>query len=99
MDLELAAAVDQVDERGAAVTAAGAQAAGDAVRDVGLLTGLEFAVGGDDLGNRRDATELVRERVDALLAQAVELRPPVVLRRGSGLGLPLHGREATARSW
>ena len=72
--LDPAGAVDQVEEGGAAVPAAGGQPAGDAVGGVGLLARLEVAVRGVDGRDRHDALERVRERVDPLLAQALELR-------------------------
>ena len=91
LDLELAGAVDHVEERRAAVAAAGRHAAGYPVPGVGLLARLEIVVGGVHLRDRHDAVELVREGVDPLLAQALELGPPVV-----------HVADATlfsARSW
>ena len=54
---------------------------------------------GDDLGDRRDAREGVRERVDALLAQAVELRAAGLQKLGElGLGgLVAHERRIIAQ--
>ena len=76
--LELAAAIGDVEEGGAAVAATPGQAAGDAVGLIRLLARLEVAVRGVDVFDRHDAVELVRIRVDPLLAQALELRPAVV---------------------
>jgi hypothetical protein len=60
------------------VAAASRHAAGYAVGRIGLLARLEIVVPGVDVGDRRDAVELVREGVDSLLAQALELGPPIV---------------------
>ena len=84
MQLELAATVDQVHEGGAAVSTTSTEAAGNAVRGRGFLARLQAVVLGVDVGDRCDAIELVREGVDPLLAQALELRPAIV-----------HGAKAT----
>ena len=76
MDLEATGAVDQVDESGASGLATGSDATGDAMADRSLLAGREIGVPARDLRERLDARELVRERVDALGAQALELRAP-----------------------
>src|SRR5919107_4068461 len=81
LDLQLARAVDHVDEGSAAMAAASQHPAGYPVGGVGLLAGLEVVVGGVDASDRHDAVELVREGVDPLLAQALELGPAVVHRR------------------
>jgi hypothetical protein len=52
------------------------QPAGDPVGRVGVGSGLEIAVGRAQLGDRRDARVDVRERLDAVRAEALELRPP-----------------------
>jgi len=74
--LQSAGAVDDVEEGHLALAAAGGEPAGDAVRDVGLLAVGERCVGGQHGGRRPDAGELVREGVDAVGAQPVELRAP-----------------------
>ena len=53
VDLELAAAVDEIEEGRAAVAAPRRHAAGYAVVLVGLLAGLEVVVGGVDSCDRR----------------------------------------------
>jgi hypothetical protein len=73
VELDAAGAVGQVEEGRLPVAAAGGQPAGDAVALLGLLAGFEGVVRGVDLLDRRDALELVRVRVDALLAQVVGL--------------------------
>ena len=100
MGLELAAAVDDVQERGAAVAAPRGHAAGDAVLLVGLLARLEGVMSGVDVRDRRYALKLMRERIDALLAQALQLGAPVVNRRGvvHAAGGYWPG-GASARSW
>src|ERR687896_2109122 len=75
VQLDLAAAVDQVEEGRASLAATGGQAARQAIRRVGFLACLEVVVGSVNLLDRRDPVELVRERVDPLLTQALELRP------------------------
>ena len=57
------------------------------MRDVGLLAGGERRVRGQHVGDRLDAGELVREGVDAVGAQLVELRAP------DGEQLVSHRRE------
>ena len=87
MELDAAGAVHQVEEGGAAVPAAGGQPAGDAVGRLGLLPGLErVLVSLADVRDRHDPVEVVRERIDALGAQALELRPAVVLATALGHG-------------
>ena len=76
LQLQSPGAVDEVEERHPALPAAGGEAARDAVRDVGLLARLETLVGGEHAGRRLDAGELVREGVDAVGAQPLELRAP-----------------------
>jgi hypothetical protein len=80
--LKLAASVDDIDKAGSALVPACRQAAGDPVLRVGLLTALERVVGGVDVADRRYAVEFVREGVDALRTQALELGPTVVEGRG-----------------
>src|SRR3954451_22416265 len=76
VQLEPARAVDEVEERGLALPAARGEAAGDAHAIVGLLPRREVLVRRLDVGDGADAREGVRERVDALLAQRLELAPP-----------------------
>ena len=99
LELDPARAVDEVEERHLALAAARRQAPGDTVGGVGLGAGLEVRVRGDDFGERRDAREGVRERVDALLAQAVELRAARLQELGQlGLGgLVAHERGIIAQ--
>src|SRR5262249_20258962 len=71
--LELAGAVLEVEEGRLAVTAPSREPARDAIAVIGLLARLEPLVclaNGGDLGSIRKA---VRERLDALLAQALQL--------------------------
>ncbi len=76
LQLQAPRAIDEVEERHLALAAAGGEPAGDAVAHVGLLAVLEAGVGGEDAGDRLDAGELVREGIDAVGAQPVELRAP-----------------------
>jgi len=72
------------------MAAAGSEPAGNPVRLVGLLPRLEIAVRFVDLLHRHDTVELVRERVDALGAKALELGPAIVLALR-------HGRDSMKR--
>jgi len=83
VDLELSRAIDHVQEGRAPVTAAPGQTTGDAVRAVGLVARVEGVVRLMDLRDRDDTVELVRKGVEALFAQALELRPAVVHGRRS----------------
>ena len=69
------------------MAAAGGEPPGDPVCLVGLLARLEVAVRRMDRLHRHDAVELVRERVDALGAKALELGPAIVLALRHGAGL------------
>ena len=75
LDLDLPGAVAEVEEGGLAVTAAGAQPAGDPVAVIRLGAGLEALVGLPDRGDLGPAREGVREGLDPRLAQALELCP------------------------
>ncbi len=76
LQLQAARAVDEVEERHLALAAASREAAGDAMRDPRLLAVGERCVRGQHVGRRLDAGELVREGVDAVGAQLVELGAP-----------------------
>ena len=73
VQLDLAAAVAEVEEGGLAVPAAADDAPGDAVARVGLDPRRQALVGGADLGDVLAFAEPVRERVDAGLANPLEL--------------------------
>ena len=76
LQLQAARAVDEVEEGHLALAAARGEAAGDTVRHVGLLPVGEPRVRGKHVRGRLDARELVREGVDAVGAQLLELRAP-----------------------
>ena len=76
LELDPAGAVDEVEERHLALAAAGGEATGDAMRDVGLVARAQALVSGADRRDRLDAVVLVRERLDAGRPQRVELLPP-----------------------
>ena len=76
LQLDAPAAVDEVQERHLALAAAGGEAPGDAVARLGLRTGLQAVVGRADVRDRLDPRVGVRERLDAVRAQALELLPP-----------------------
>ena len=76
LQLDAPAAVDEVEERHLPLPAAGRQPAGDAVAHLGLLPGLQALVRRAHRGDRLDARVGVRERVDPVRAQALELLPP-----------------------
>ena len=76
VQLHPAGAVDEVEERRLALAAAGGEPAGDADAVLGLLAVGQRVVGRLDLGDRAHPGVSVRERVDALLAQRLELAPP-----------------------
>src|SRR5262249_34947076 len=73
VQLDLPRAVDEVQERRPPLPAAGVDAAGDAHTVAGLLAGRQGLVWRLDVGDRRDAGERVRERVDARRPQPLEL--------------------------
>ena len=100
MQLELALAVDEIDERRPALIAPRDHPAGYAVGAVALLARLQII---DDVGCRDHARELMRVGIDALLAQACQLGSAVVNRRGivhaaGGYSSAARGC-ASARSW
>ena len=76
MKLDLAAAVDEVDERRLAVAPPGRDSPGDSIGVLGLLARLELVVGGVDVADLNPAIETVRKRLDPVGAQAVELLSP-----------------------
>ena len=77
VQLDLAAAVDEVEERRLAVAAARGQPPREPVGVLGLIAGLEALVAGQHLGDRRVIPEARRERIHAGLAKLVELLPPL----------------------
>ena len=100
--LDPARAVDKVEERRPPRLAPRRQAPRDAVGHVGLLFRRELRMRGQHRGDRLDARERVRERIDPRRAQPLELRPP----RGEQLGHVLvdvaHRERVTSRrrrSW
>ncbi len=78
VQLDLAAAVAEVDEAGLAVAAAADDPAGDAVTRLGLHARRQALVGRPHLGDVLAFGELVRERLDPRLAQALQLLAPVL---------------------
>ncbi len=77
VQLDLAAAVAQVQEGGLAVPAAGDQPAGDAMVRLGLQPRRQALVRGPDLADLLPLGELVRERIDPLRPQPLQLLPPL----------------------
>jgi hypothetical protein len=77
VELHLARAVDDVEERRLALAAAGGEPARDARAHAGLLPVGELFVRRLDVGDPLDAGEGVRERVDPGGAELLELAPPV----------------------
>ena len=77
VQLDLAAAVAEVEEAGLAVAAAGDDAPGDAVARLGLHPRRQPLVGGPHLGDVLALGELVRERLDPGLADPLQLLAPV----------------------
>ncbi len=73
VQLDLAAAVDEIEERGLAGAAARGDAPGDAVGILGLLPHLQLLVGGAHLCDRLDVREGVGGDLGALRAQALRL--------------------------
>jgi hypothetical protein len=73
VQLDLAAAIAEVEEAGLAVTAAGDQAAGDAVARLGLDPRRQPLVGGAHLGDVLAPGELVRKRLDPRVANPLQL--------------------------
>ena len=97
LQLDAPRAVVEVEEGHLALAAAGVQAPGDAVARLGVLAGGQVGVRGVDRADRRHARIGVRERVDAVGAKALELRPP----RREELGALLLGHRGLTRrrSW
>ena len=81
VQLDPPGSVVEVDERRLAVAAAGMDATGDAVGEIGLLAIGEVVVRAVDALDRDDARELVWERLDAIRPQLLELLAPVIHRR------------------
>ena len=77
VELDLAAAVAQVEEGGLAVAAAGDDPPRDPVAGVGLHPRRQPLVRRPHLGDLLAFRELMRERVDPGLAHALQLLPPV----------------------
>ncbi len=75
VQLELAGAVDQVQERGPTGPAARGEPAGDAVALVGFLTGRQVLVGREDRVDRLDVRERVGEGGVVAVAQPLSLLP------------------------
>ncbi len=73
VQLDLAAAVAEVEEAGLAMTTAGDDPAGDAVARVGLHPRRQPLVRGPHLGDVLAAGELVRKRLDPRLADPLQL--------------------------
>ena len=105
VQLDLAAAVAKVEEAGLAVAAAADDPAGDAVPGVGLDPRRQALVRGAHLGDVLAFAEPVRERVDAALADPLQLLAPVPEDVGEILLFGLaHRREPIraarpSRSW
>src|SRR4051812_15177967 len=76
LELDAPGAIDQIEERHLALAAARGEPPGDAVARVGLLAIAELGVRLGHGGGRDDTRIRVRERVDALGAQALELGAP-----------------------
>ena len=97
LQLDAPRAVVEVEEGHLALAAAGVQAPGHAVVRVGVLARGQVGVGGVDGADRRHAREGVRERLDAVGAESLELRPP----RREELGAFLLGHRGLTRrrSW
>ena len=77
VQLDLAAAVAEVEEAGLAVAAAGADATGDAVARLGLDPRRQALVRGPHLGDVLAPGELMRERLDPRLPNPLKLLAPV----------------------
>ena len=65
------------------------------MRVVGLLVGGEPRVLGEHRRDLFDAVEVVGERLDSRLAQALELCPPCGEQVGQAVVFPAHRGEAT----
>jgi hypothetical protein len=96
--LDAPGAVDEVQERRLALFAPRGQAAGDAPALAGLGAGFESFERRLDLGDRRKVRIGVRERVDPVLAECVELAPPGGEELGLTPGLSAHALRLR-QSW
>ena len=100
VQLDLAAAVAEVEEAGLAVAAAGDDPPGDPVARLGLDPRRQPLVRGPHLGDVLAPGELVRERLDPRLADPLQLLPPVREDVGESAGLLLRvGSLIEARAY
>ncbi len=95
LELDPAGAVDEVEKRHLALSAAGGEPARDAVRDVGLVARAQALVGGADRGDRLNPVVFVRERLDAGRPQRVKFLPP----RREDVGRLLPTRHVRVPTW
>ncbi len=89
VQLDLAGAVDEVEERGLAGASAGGEATGDTMAVVGLLAHLQVLVGGANVRYRLDVGVGVGRYVRARLAQPLRLGAPLGDQRGQAVGCVL----------
>jgi hypothetical protein len=73
LELDLAGAIEQVQKGHPALATARRDPSGDPVADVGFLTRGEASVVLSNRADRLDPVELVRERIDAGVAERLEL--------------------------
>ena len=104
VQLDLAAAVPEVEEAGLAVAAAGDDPPRDPVPRVGLRSRLQPLVRRSHLGNVLTPGELVRKRLDPRLADPLQLLAPVLEDLGEVLlllliGLAHRAASLTSLSW
>ena len=95
VQLDLAAAVAEVEEGRLAVAAAGDDAAGNAVAGVGFGAGGEPLVSGAHLRDLLPFAELMRERLDARVPQPLQLLAAVAEDVGEVLSLGLAHQHAS----
>src|SRR5215207_2019446 len=99
VELDLARAIAEVEERRLAVAAPGHHPPGDPVARVRLLPGLQVVVPGAHLSDVGPVLERVRERLHPAFPQAGELLTPLREQvRGRRLLLVAHGPSLTLDS-
>src|SRR6202021_1630613 len=74
VQLDLAAAIDEIEKSGLASAAARRDAPGDAVTILGLLAYLQVLIGSAHFGDRLDIREGVRGNLSAVRTQGLRLR-------------------------
>jgi hypothetical protein len=90
VELDPPGAVDEVDERRPSMATPGGDPSRDPAPVLGLGAGGEPLVRSSNLGDLRASLERVRKRLDARLAQPLQLLPPLSEKLGLGRRVIAH---------